>query len=45
MPGFFQLPTDDGDGNALWTGCQSQPMQVWRRFLPHVHNANALIAL
>ena len=28
MPSFFELPNDDSDGSALWTGCQSRPAQV-----------------
>ncbi len=28
VPDFFQLPTNDSDGDPLWAGCQSRPMQV-----------------
>ena len=28
VPEFFQLPANDTNGDALWIGCQSRPMQV-----------------
>ena len=31
VPAFFQLPNNDSNGDALWVGCQSRPMQARRR--------------
>ena len=28
VPEFFRLPANDSDGDPLWAGCQSRPMQV-----------------
>ena len=30
VPDFFQLPANNSDGDPLWAGCQSRPMQVRR---------------